>query len=420
MSERNTLYSTVLNRFEYNANRTGLADELRKILASAQTEIRVNFPVLLDNKDIKVFTGYRIQHNNILGPYIGGVRFHPYMTNDDMRAMSLWMMLQTAALRIPLGGSMGGIDYNPAEYSFSEIERISRRYVYALGENIGPELDILTPDINTDAQIMAWMLDTYLYTVPPHLRNAKKHAVTGKPVVFGGSTGMDSSDGKALEILISKWAEDKGKNLNEMTFIVQGFRNAGHWAAKFLADKGATMIAVEDESGPIYHHAGICPNELWKHTMNKGCVAGFDGSKSIDHKEFLSTKADFLITAVREGQINARTASFLNVDLVIEGVNLATDFQGQEILKDKNIDLIPALISNSGLLIVEYFEWLQNKRSEYWDKNEVERKMTSRLLETYTKSIEFAKKYDVDLRDGVIMLAIDNLKNSYERRGIYP
>ncbi|MCK4494934.1 MAG: Glu/Leu/Phe/Val dehydrogenase, partial [Candidatus Aminicenantes bacterium] len=330
-------------------------------------EFVVHFPVKMDNGGLKVMTGYRIQHNNALGPYKGGLRFHPSVDIDEVRALATLMTWKSAITNIPFGGAKGGIQLDPSDFSSNEMERIARRFTFALGNNIGPEYDIPAPDVNTNPQIMAWILDTYLSTVTPNERNRCLHVVTGKPIESGGSKGRNKATGQGIVFLIDKWANDHGFNLKGATYIVQGFGNVGSWASRLMKKKGSKLIAVEDVTGTIFNSEGIDPDDLANYVKNHGGVLDYPNAKPIDHETFFSTKADIFIPAALENQITAETAQLLNVKLVAEGANSPTDLNGDIILQQKKIDVIPDILCNSGGVIVSYFEWLQNKRSEFWE-----------------------------------------------------
>lgn len=418
--QTNGLYANVIKRFRFAAERMGLDDSVRKILEKPNNEIVVNFPAVMDDGRIEMFTGYRVQHNNVLGPYKGGLRFHPQVNIDEVRALAAWMTWKCAIVGIPLGGAKGGIQFDPKQYSTRELERITRRFTYALGDNIGPEYDIPAPDVNTNPQIMAWFLDTYLSTVPPQERNRCCHVVTGKPVESGGSVGRNKATGQGIVYLIEQWAKDRGLDLNRVTYFVQGFGNVGSWAARILKHAGARMLATEDHTGAIYNKNGIDPDELLDHVMATGGVAGFAAADAVDHRAFLETEADIFVPAALERQITAETAPLLNVKLVAEGANGPTDPAGDEVLMAKGIDLIPDVLCNAGGVVVSYFEWLQNKRSESWDLEEEENKLHRKLIKAYHRVHDAAKHFEVDWRVAAYIVALTRLQTVYKERGIFP
>jgi glutamate dehydrogenase (NAD(P)+) len=418
---RANVYDNVVWQFNKAADLMKLHLDIRKILAKTNNEIVVNFPVKMDDGRIEMFTGYRVQHNNALGPYKGGLRFHPAVDIDEVRALATWMTWKGALTNIPFGGAKGGIQCDPFKYSASELERISRRFTYALGNNIGPEYDIPAPDVNTNAQIMAWILDTYLSTMPPHERQACIHVVTGKPIESGGSIGRDKATGQGVVYTIEQWAKDKNFDLNGATYTVQGFGNVGSWTALLLKPHGSKMIAVEDASGAIANPEGIDPEELVAYAKeHKGLIAGYPKSKPIDRNTLFHTPADIFVPAALENQITGETATFLNVKLVAEGANGPTDPDGDRVLQQKGIDLIPDILCNAGGVVVSYFEWLQNKRSEFWDLTEVDTKLYKKIVSAYEHVRDTAKEYRTDWRTAAYIVALSRLETVYRERGIFP
>lgn len=417
---RASVYDNVTAQFDKAAKAMGLDPNIGKILATTMNEIVVHFPVKMDDGRVEMFTGYRVQHNNSLGPFKGGLRYHPHVDLDEVRALATWMTWKGALTGIPFGGAKGGIQMNPADYSRSEIERITRRFTFSLGENIGPEYDIPAPDVNTNSQIMAWILDTYLSTMPPHERGRMIHVVTGKPVESGGSVGRDKATGQGVVYNIQEWAKEKGFRLDGATYFVQGFGNVGSWSARLLSALGAKLVAVEDATGAIRAGGGLDPDALTAYVAETGGVAGFAGADATTHEEFLSTAADIFIPAALENQITAETAPLLAVKLVAEGANGPTDFRGDEILADRGIDVLPDILCNSGGVVVSYFEWLQNKRSEAWDLEEVDTKLWKRMFHAYGSVREQAEKHGVDRRTAAYIVALDRLECVYRERGIFP
>ena len=415
-----SVYQNVCRQFDKAADLIDFDPEIRKILAKTQNEVIVNFPAIMDDGHIEILTGYRVQHNNVLGPYKGGLRYHPAVDIDEVRALATWMTWKSAIVNIPFGGAKGGIQVDPSKYSRSELQRITRRFTFALGCNIGPEFDIPAPDVNTNAQIMAWILDTYLSTQPPHSRQANVHIVTGKPVESGGSLGRDKATGQGVVYTIEQWAKDRKFDLSGATYFVQGFGNVGSWTSVLLKPYGAKLVAVEDVCGAYEDPNGIDPEELNEYFKEKRTLDGFKNLKKIDHKKFLSTKADIFVPAALENQITAETAPLLNVRVVAEGANGPTDFDGDEIIQQKKIDMIPDIICNAGGVIVSYFEWLQNKRSEFWELEEVDRKLHRLIIGGYERVRAAAKKYKTDWRTAAYIVALARLEKVYKERGIFP
>ncbi len=415
-----SLYESVIGQYEKAARIYDLDPDVHEILSRPMTEITVNFPVHRDNGRIEMFTGYRVQHNNILGPFKGGLRYHPAVDIDEVRALAAWMTWKCAIAGIPFGGGKGGIRIAPARYSQSELERITRRFVYALGDNIGPEYDIPAPDVNTNAQIMAWFLDTYLTTVPPHLRNACTHVVTGKPLGSGGSRGRDKATGQGVVNCIELWSAEHGLDLSSATCTVQGFGNVGSWSARLLKPFGTRLLAAEDVTGAIANSAGIDPEALTEYVLDTGGVSGYPEAVAVDHETFLRTEADIFIPAALEKQIDRTTANWLNVSLVAEGANGPTTPEGNDILEQRGIGVLPDVLCNSGGVIVSYFEWLQNKTSEYWSLSDVDAKLRETISESYAGVSEAARRYESDWRTAAYIVALARLEGAYRNRGIFP
>lgn len=421
MSEAPSLYENVQQQFARAADLIHLDPNTRCILAAPTNEILVNFPVKMDDGHIEVFRGYRVQHSDVNGPFKGGLRFHPSVHIDEVRALASWMTWKTSIAGIPFGGAKGGIQLDPSKYSEAELQRITRRFTFALGANIGPDYDIPAPDVNTNAQIMAWMLDTYLTSMPPQERHRHTHVVTGKPVASGGSLGREKATGQGVVYLIDLWMREHGHPLNGMRYTLQGFGNVGSWIARLLEPLGAILLAVEDHSGAIQSESGFSASELskWVET-NDGGVVGFPGAETVDHEQFLRTPADLFVPAALENQLTAETAPMLDVRLVVEAANGPTDPDGDRILRERGIDVLPDILCNSGGVIVSYFEWLQNKRSEYWELEAVDRKLHRKLVSSYGRVRAAADQYDVDWRTAAYIIALTQLDRVFKERGIFP
>jgi glutamate dehydrogenase (NAD(P)+) len=414
------VYENVIAQFNTAADLMGLDPEIRKILSVTTNEIVVNFPVKMDDGCIKIFTGYRVQHNNVLGPYKGGLRFHPAVNIDEVRALAAWMTWKTAIAGIPYGGAKGGIQIEPWQYSDGELERITRRFTFDLGSNIGPEYDIPAPDVNTNAQIMAWILDTYLSMMPPLERNRCVHVVTGKPVESGGSLGRTKATGQGLVYVLEAWAKDHDFDLNGATYFLQGFGNVGSWTARLLKPHGAKLLAVEDHTGAIRNLDGIDAEDLAAYVEANGSIKGYPNVEKIDHQTFMSTQADIFVPAALENQITAETAPWLNVKVVAEGANGPTNVEGDQILKEKGVVVLPDVLCNAGGVIVSYFEWLQNKRSEFWDLEEVDAKLYKQIVGAYKRVHKNTTTFNADWRIAAYIVALSRLEKVYKERGIFP
>ncbi len=414
-----SLYEMCRTQFRHAADAMGLDSAIARILGNTTNEITVHFPVQMDDGRIEVLTGYRVQHNNVLGPFKGGLRFHPCVDLDEVRALATWMTWKSAIVDIPFGGAKGGIQLEPSFYSRKELERITRRFTFALNGNIGPEYDIPAPDVNTSPQVMAWILDTFLTMMPPLERNRGLHVVTGKPLEAGGCVGRDKATGQGVVHCIERWMKDHDSSLLGKSFTVQGFGNVGSWTGRLLQELGATLIAVEDSGGAIAADA-IDAVSLLAHVRAHGSVAGYRPAVPITHEEFLATRADVFIPAALEGQITDETAPLLSVDLVAEGANGPTTPEGDRLLQGHGIDVIPDILCNAGGVVVSYFEWLQNKRSESWDLEEVDRKLRCKLLAGYDRVEQARREYGVDPRTAAHIVALKRLEAVYAQRGIFP
>ncbi len=415
------MYEVVMEQFSKAADVMGLDPGVRKILSKTNTEIEVNFPVRLDSGKIEVFTGYRVQHNNALGPYKGGLRYHDTVDLDAARALAIWMTWKTALAGLPFGGAKGGIHINPKNYSKGELERITRRFTYALGDNIGPDLDIPAPDVNTNPQIMAWIADTFSSTKSPSTRFVNLHVVTGKPVGAGGLAGRDRATGFGVVANLKSWSKLTGQPLKGMRFLVQGFGNVGYWTAHFLINEGAKLIAVQDASATFKNENGIDAEALQAYSDANGRnVKGFPGAQEIDPKEFWGLQCDILVPAALGNQITGDNAGRITAKVIAEGANGPTNIEGEAILKGKGVDIIPDILCNSGGVIGSYYEWLQNKRAEIWKIEQVLEMIQDKVDTSFEKVVAAAKEFKVDWRTGAYIVALRRLEDTYMDRGIFP
>ena len=419
-TKRAGVYDNVREQFNRAADLMNLEPSVRKILAKTTNEVVVNFPVKMDNGETEMFTGYRVQHNNLLGPFKGGLRFHPEVNLDEVRALATWMTWKSAIVGIPFGGGKGGIQMDPLKYSESELERITRRFTFALANTIGPEYDVPAPDVNTNPQIMTWILDTFLSMIPPRERNRNVHVVTGKPIASGGSLGRDKATGQGVVYCIERWANDYSLDLGKATYITQGFGNVGSWASRLMKQHGSRLIAVEDHTGAILNLGGIDPDDLTEYVVTHGGISGYTKAEAIDHDTFFTVKADIFIPAALENQITAETAPMLNVKLVAEGANGPTDPDGDKVLQENGTAVIPDILCNAGGVIVSYFEWLQNKRSEAWELEEVDTKLHRKITAAYDKVKETAETLNTDWRTAAYIVALTRLETVYKEHGIFP
>jgi len=415
------MLENVMRQFNNAADIIDLNSNIRKILSITNNELLIHFPVKMDNGDVEVFTGYRVQHNNALGPYKGGLRYHPTVDIDAAKALAMWMTWKTSLAGLPYGGAKGGIQIDPSKYSTAELERITRRFTYALGDNIGPEHDIPAPDVNTNSQTMAWIVDTYMSTKSPAERSKNQHVVTGKPLGSGGSEGRDRATGYGVFLNIKLWAEKKKVDLKSKRFIVQGFGNVGYWTAHFLENEGAKLVGVQDAYGSIANSDGIEVSKLYQYMQgNKGSIVGYSLAKVVDSDHFFELNCDICIPAALGNQITAGNASKIKAFLIAEGANGPTDVEGEEILLKNGVGIIPDILCNSGGVIGSYFEWLQNRNGELWQLEEVLAKLEKKMKEVFEKVYEKAENRDGDMRTAAYIIAIERIEKAYVQRGIFP
>ncbi|WP_378186992.1 Glu/Leu/Phe/Val dehydrogenase [Aquimarina sp. W85] len=415
------MMENVMEQFNNAADHINLHPNIRKILSITNNEIIVHFPVKMDNGDVEIFTGYRVQHNNALGPYKGGLRYHPTVDIDAARALAMWMTWKTSLAGLPYGGGKGGIQLDPSNYSQGELERITRRFTYALADNIGPEHDIPAPDVNTNSQTMAWIADTYMSTRPPAERTANQHVVTGKPEGSGGLDGRDRATGYGVFLNIKFLTERTNEALFDKKFIIQGFGNVGYWAAYFLEKEGAKLVAVQDASGSIENQRGIKVESLLNYTkVNNGSIASFPEASAIANECFFETDCDICIPAALGNQITKENAPRIRAKLIAEGANGPTNTEGEKNLIERGILVIPDILCNSGGVVASYFEWLQNRNGELWQLNEVMTKLDKKMKESFDKVFEYAARESVDMRTAAYCIAIKRIEKAYVQRGIFP
>lgn len=397
-----------------------LNSDIAAILSQPKNEVMIHFPVRLSSGEVRLFKGYRVQHNNALGPFKGGMRYHQGVHLDECKALAAWMTWKCALQRIPYGGAKGGLKFDPRQFGLDDIERITRRFTHALGDNIGPEWDIPAPDMGTNAQTMDWMMDTYVNIVGSKDRQAVRRVVTGKSLICGGSKGREAATGQGVVHCIEEWARTKRLALDGATLAVQGFGNVGSHTAKILARMGVSLVAVGDHTGYYANAEGFNPHKLAEYTKATGSLEGYPGGKPISREAFFATDCDILVPAALELQIGEDEARVMRAKVVVEAANGPTDIAGDRILQKRNIDLVPDILANSGGVIVSYYEWLQNKRSETWDLDEVQMKLESRMKRTYGYVLEKMSELGTDMRTTCYAIALERLRDVYGQRGIWP
>jgi glutamate dehydrogenase (NAD(P)+) len=408
-------------QFARAASHVSASDGLLETLARPERTIRIDFPVKLDDGTIHVFTGYRVQHNNARGPFKGGIRYHPDVTEDEVKALAAWMTWKTAVMDIPFGGAKGGVVCNPKKLSLDEKRGVTRRFVTQIGHAIGPMVDIPAPDVYTDATTMAWIFDTYDMT---HKGQNNLPVVTGKPLELGGSHGRATATARGcifcVEEAIGRGLVDGVSSLGGARVVVQGFGNAGRYAASFAHQAGARVIGVSDSAGAVTSPTGLDPEALQAHKEAHGSVKGFPGSSAIPPEELLELECDVLIPAALENQITAANAGRVRAKLVAEAANGPTTPKADELLHRRGIAVIPDILANGGGVTVSYYEWVQNIQDEQWDASTVDSKLHKKMVSAFHGVFDIAQEKRLDPRTAAYVLAVDRVAHVTELRGIWP
>ncbi len=418
--EKYEFFKTVKSYLDEAADVVSLPDHVRGMLGQPKNELIVNFPVRMDDGTMQLFKGYRIQHNNLLGPYKGGLRFHQTVSLDDLKALATMMTWKGALMEIPFGGAKGGVKVDTRTLSQDELMRISRRFTHALGNNIGPNYDIPAPDVGTNSQVMVWIMDTYMNQVDHAAKNAQRAVVTGKTITCGGSAGRTKATAQGVIHCVTEWAADNRFDLEGKTAIIQGFGNVGSHSALLLGRLGVSVIAVGDHTGYRRTDEGFNAHRLADYVRKNGSIAGYDGGQEIPREEFFATKADIFIPAALENQIGIAEAEALDVRLIAEGANGPCHPDGEKILENRGIAILPDVLANSGGVTVSYYEWVQNLRSESWELEEVDRRLEKAMKSAYKRVHIFAREHDLTYRIASYALALERLGRAYEERGIFP
>jgi glutamate dehydrogenase (NAD(P)+) len=415
----NNLYLQTVATMLQAADIIELRHRVKIILAQPKNEIMVHFPVRMDNGHHELFKGYRVQHNNALGPYKGGLRFHETVHLDDVKSLALLMTMKCSLVRVPFGGGKGGVKCNPRKLSPGELERVTRRFCSAIMSMIGPEYDIPAPDVGTGAQHMAWFADTYMMSNEGKSALDGLRVVTGKPVEFGGSLGREKATGQGVVDTLVELLPEVGLQVQGMRVSVLGYGNVGSWAGRILYDMGAKIVAVADHTGAIRNDAGFDAHALAAHCAATGGVKGFSGD-AISTDEFYQTPVDVLVPAALEQMITDREAQMIDAKIVVEGANAPTTPAGDRVFNERGIEVIPAILANAGGVTVSYFEWVQNKTSSYWDIEQVDRELNRHMVMAARRTVLARQRYKVDLRTAAYIAALDHIGKAYAVRGIFP
>jgi glutamate dehydrogenase (NAD(P)+) len=387
-----------------------------KLLEKPINEIKVNFPVKINN-NIEIFTGYRIQHNNFLGPFKGGLRYHPNVSLDEVNALAQWMTYKCAVQDIPFGGAKGGIAIDVNNYNKQDIQNISRAFSKSLYSYIGSNKDIPAPDVNTNSQIMDWMTDEYNSISGNHALTCNMKSIfTGKSINFGGSYLREEATGRGVALSIKHWADYNNYKLEGKSFIIQGFGNVGYYTSELLTKLGMNLIAVGDHTGYIYNKEGFNVFKLKKHIEKYNNLSNYS-EDTLSKEEFFKIQADIIIPSALELQITENIANDLNCSLIVEAANGPIDINSEMILKDRNIPIIPDILANSGGVLVSYYEWLQNKRDEYWLEDNIRIKFDNHIKNTFYKINNLSVKHNISLRDASYMYALLKLEQQCISKG---
>ncbi|HEV8574275.1 MAG TPA: Glu/Leu/Phe/Val dehydrogenase [Dehalococcoidia bacterium] len=407
---------TALAQFDAAGDRLQLDDGLRKVLRHCKRELAVHFPVQMDDGSIGEFTGYRVQHNLARGPAKGGLRYHPDVTLDEVRALAMWMTWKSAVVNIPYGGAKGGVIVNPKSLSERELQHLTRRYATEISIIIGPNEDIPAPDMGTNAQIMAWIMDT----ISMHRGYTEAGVVTGKPVSVGGTLGRAEATGRGLLYIVQEAARHFGVGLDGATVAVQGFGNVGAVAAQLLSKAGAKIVAVSDSSGAIYNGHGLDINALMSHSGDRSPLSEATGVDHITNVDLLSLPVEFLIPAALEGQLHAGNAGAVRARYVVEGANGPTTPEADALLAENGIVVIPDILANSGGVIVSYFEWVQDLQFYFWEEDEVNERLHRVITRASRDVFAAADQHRVTLREAAMLLGVSRVVEATRIRGFYP
>ncbi len=413
---RENPWQAALKQFSVAADLLALKRGVREFLALPKRELATNFPVKLEDGSVRVFTGYRVHHSTVLGPTKGGIRYHPDVTLDEVRALAMWMTWKCAVAGLPYGGAKGGVVCNPKELSRVELERLTRRYATEITMLIGPESDIPAPDVGTTPQVMAWIMDTYSmhrgYSVPA--------VVTGKPIAIGGSAGRIEATGRGVMISAREAAKHLGMALPGARVVVQGYGNVGSIAAYLLHDQGCKVIAASDSGGGVYSEKGFDPRALLRHKEQTGSVVGFPGTDAITNDDLLELPCEILVPSALEGQITGENAPRIKTRMIVEGANGPLTPEADEILRENKVLVVPDILANIGGVVVSYFEWVQDIQSFFWSEEEINERLERIVVRSFREVLATSQEKRMDMRTGALVRAVGRVSDALVIRGIYP
>jgi glutamate dehydrogenase (NAD(P)+) len=402
-------------RFDFAARKLNLDEGLWRVLRYPSREIIVHFPVGMDDGRIEMFTGYRVLHSQARGPGKGGIRYAPDVTLDEVRALASWMTWKCAVVNIPFGGAKGGVICDPKKMSQGELERMTRRYTAEIIEFLGPEKDVPAPDVNTNEQTMAWIMDTYSM----HMRQTVTAVVTGKPLNIGGSRGRKEATGRGIALVCDEALKYLGIQRDGCRVVIQGFGNVGSNAARLMQERGYKVIGIAEFDGGLFNAGGIAVCALLEHRARNGSILGFRGAEGVPSADLLTTECEILIPAATENVITSRNAEKVKARIVCEGANGPTTAVADEILADKKVFIIPDILANAGGVTASYFEWVQDRQGYFWTEEDVNTRMERILAESFDDVTRYAEAHGVNNRIAAYMLAIDRVAFTIKQRGIY-
>ena len=410
-------YATAQHQFDQAASILGLDEGLRQVLREVRRELTVNFPVRMDDGSIRIFTGYRVQHNLTRGPAKGGIRYHPQVSLDEVKALAMWMSWKCAVTNLPYGGSKGGVICDPSQLSLQELENLTRRFASEISILIGPESDIPAPDVNTNPQTMAWIMDTISmekgYSVPA--------TVTGKPLSIGGSQGRPAATGRGVMVVTLEACRRQGIDPTQSTVAIQGFGNVGSVSAELLHAQGFKVVAVSDVFGGIHNPDGLDVPALLEHVRVNGKVEGFGGAtEAISNAGLLELPVTILIPAALENQLTMSNAAQVKARVVVEAANGPTTPEADDVFHQRGVTLVPDILANAGGVTVSYFEWVQDLQSFFWEESEINSRLTRIMQRAYEQVDDLAKEHQTTLRMGAYCLAVKRVADATSVRGIYP
>lgn len=417
--EQNLYFRSIASVLEA-ADILDLPHQLKLIISQPKNEIMVHCPVRMDDGTWQLVKGYRVQHNNVLGPYKGGIRYHHEVKLDEVKTLALLMTMKCALARLPYGGAKGALKVNPRTMSKGELERVTRRLTAALGNNIGPDYDIPAPDVGTNAQTMAWMADTYINFAESSTKVTARGVVTGKPVEFGGSAGREKATGQGLVYVLETLLPGMGMELSDQSYSLIGYGNVGSWTARLLKAKGSKLKAVLDHTGAIFNDSGIDADALAAHVAQTGGVADYPDAEPIDEAGFYATPVDLFIPAALEQMVDLEHARMMQCKIVVEAANAPTTPKAEQYLLDNGVEVLPAILCNSGGVTVSYFEWKQNRQSESWEASVVDERLRTIMQRAAERVLETSRKLNCNMRIASYAAALEHIHKVYNMRGVFP